>query len=176
MKRRNTRGRASWGCPPFRRTAWSSWRKKRGRALSGFSLTELLVALAILALLAAAAVPLWQRQVQKAHRLDATDTLMRIAVLQERFYFDNGRYAAAAELGQTPPAGLGVTGTERNYYRLQLQTTDSDAAAGFSLTATADPNGPQASDEQCHEFSLDSTGQRTSETASGEDSTTTCWP
>ena len=149
-------------------------RNENARAFPGFSLTELLVALAILALLAAAAVPLWQRQAQKARRLDATDTLMRIAVLQERFYFENGRYAS--ELAAPPPAGLGVTGTERNYYRLQLQTTDSDAAAGFSLTATADPNGPQASDEQCHEFSLDSTGQRTSETASGEDSTTTCWP
>ena len=149
-------------------------RKKRGRALSGFSLTELLVALAILALLAAAAVPLWQRQVQKARRLDATDTLMRIAVLQERFYFENGRYAS--DLAAPPPTGLGITGTGRSYYRLQLQAIDTDAAASFSLTATADQNGPQASDEQCHEFSLDSTGHRTSENASGEDTTTTCWP
>ena len=53
----------------------------------GFSLTELLVVLAILGMLAATAIPLWNRQVERTRRLDATEALMRIAVLQERYYF-----------------------------------------------------------------------------------------
>lgn len=151
-------------------------RNNGARVCKGFSLTELLVALAILALLAAAAVPLWQRQAERARRLDATDALVRIAVLQERFYFENGRHAGAAELGAAPPAGLGVTGTERGYYQLRLAALDGDPTAGFVLAAIADPDGPQAGDEQCRILVLDSTGRRSAETAAGEDSSSACWP
>ena len=72
------------------------------RNIRGFSLTELLVTLAILALLAAAAAPLWVKQFERTRRLDATDALMRVAVLQERFHFENGRYARAGELAVPP--------------------------------------------------------------------------
>ena len=146
------------------------------RRTCGFSLIELLVALAILALLAAAATPLWMSQIERARRLDATDALMRIAVLQERFHFENGRYALAGELAAAPPAGLGVSGTERGYYQLRLQAPQGATANRFTARAAADPNGPQARDEQCRTLSLDSTGLRSAESATGEDTTSTCWP
>ena len=142
----------------------------------GFSLTELLVVLAILGLLTAAAVPLWNRQVERARRMDATDALVRIAVLQERFYLENGRYAGAGELATAAPDGLGVSGTERGYYRLGLQALDGDLAAGYEVSAAADPNGAQAKDEQCRVFRLDSTGRRAAEDAEGEDTSADCWP
>ncbi len=142
----------------------------------GFSLTELLVVLAILGLLTAAAVPLWNRQVERARRMDATDALVRIAVLQERFYLENGRYAGAGELAVAAPNGLGVSGTERGYYRLGLQALDGDLAAGYEVNASAGPDGPQANDEQCRVFRLDSTGLRAAEDADGDDSSADCWP
>ena len=142
----------------------------------GFSLTELLVALAILALLAAAATPLWIKQLERARRLDATDALVRVAVRQERFYFENGRYVRAGELAAPPPAGLGIAGTERGYYELRLQSPVGPIADGFTVEAVADPQGPQAGDDQCSVLSIDSTGRRASENADGEDSTDACWP
>lgn len=142
----------------------------------GFSLTELLVVLAILGLLTAAAVPLWNRQVERARRMDATDALVRIAVLQERFYLENGRYAGAGELATAAPDGLGVSGTERGYYRLELQALDGDLTAGYEVSAAADPDDAQANDEQCRVFRLDSTGRRTAEDADGEDTSADCWP
>ncbi len=142
----------------------------------GFSLTELLVALAILALLAAAATPLWTGQLERARRLDATEALLRVAVLQERFFFENGRYARADVLAVPPPAGLGVGGTERGYYELRLRAPEGGLTGGFRVEAVADPEGPQGGDERCRVFSVDSTGRRTAESAGGEDSTDACWP
>lgn len=146
------------------------------KAIRGFSLTELLVTLAILAMLAAAATPLWVKQLERARRLDATDALMRVAVLQERFHFENGRYARAGELALPPPAGLGVAGTERGYYQLRLHASEGGLSGGFGVEAIADLQGPQAGDGQCRVLSVDSTGRRASENASGEDTTDACWP
>lgn len=146
------------------------------RSDRGFSLTELLVALAILALLAATAAPLWVKQLERTRRLDATDALMRVAVLQERFHFESGRYARAGELAVPPPAGLGVAGTERGYYQLRLRAPEGGLSGGFAVEAIADPEGPQAGDGQCRVLSVDSTGRRASESASGDDTTDTCWP
>ncbi|MYE49168.1 MAG: prepilin-type N-terminal cleavage/methylation domain-containing protein [Gammaproteobacteria bacterium] len=142
----------------------------------GFSLTELLVTLAILALLAAAATPLWIKQLERARRLDATHALVRVAVLQERFYFENGRYARGVELASPPPAGLGVAGTERGYYQLRLRAPEGALSNGFAVEAIAVPEGPQAGDEQCRVLSVDSTGRRASENAVGGESTDACWP
>ncbi len=155
------------------------WRRRGTRAAApagGFSLTELLVALAILALLAAAAVPLWQRQAERARRLDATDALLRIAVLQERFHLENGRYANPGELAAAPPGGLGVAATERGYYALELQALAGDADSGYRALAVAQREGAQAGDDQCRIFALDSTGARSAETSEGEDSSEICWP
>ena len=144
--------------------------------LCGFSLTELLVVLAILAVLMTAAVPLWNRQAERSRRLDATDALMRIAVRQERYYLENGRYAGPSELGAAPPAGLGITATERGHYTLELRALNGDPALGYEARAIAQRPGAQADDAQCRIFTLDSTGLRTAESAAGEDSSAACWP
>lgn len=146
------------------------------RSTRGFSLTELLVTLAILALLTAAATPLWLKQLERARRLDATDALMRVAVLQERFHFESGRYARAGELAVPPPEGLGVAGTERGYYQLRLRAPEGGLSDGFTVEAIADLDGPQAGDGQCRVLSVDSTGRRASESAGGQDTTKDCWP
>ncbi len=149
---------------------------RNGGVSRGFSLTELLVVLAILGLLTAAAVPLWNAQVERSRRMDATNALMRIGVLQERFYFENGRYAGAGDLATPTPEGLGVGGTEYGYYRLSLQALEGDLVEGYEARALVDTDGPQAGDEQCRVFSLDSTGRRAAENVDGDDTTAACWP
>ena len=57
------------------------------------TLVELVIVLAIVAILASVALPSWNSQVQKMRRADARDTLILVQVEQVKYRADNGRYA-----------------------------------------------------------------------------------
>lgn len=129
----------------------------------GFSLLELMIAVGIVAILAAIAVPGYQDQLRKARRADAQAALLAIAMEQERYRAQCTRYAA--RLDGAPgcaPGGyvLGMSQTSpEGYYRLAVAQS---GVAGFTATATA--LGPQASDRSsaldCRLLSLDQDGHR----------------
>lgn len=133
----------------------------------GFTLLELLAAMAIVAVLAAAAIPAWRGMVVKAGRLDATEALMDLASAQERYRFVHGRYCDAA--GGAPPAGLGMVKSRRGWYVLEILAADETS---FTAEARADKASPQADDVLCRVFSIDETGRRGSAPGSVEE----CWP
>ncbi len=127
----------------------------------GFSLIELMIAVAIVGILAAVAWPSYQEHVQKTARTEAVTALMHVANLQEQFFVDNRRYADNF-------AALGITDmTENDYYKMSIvATTDT-------FTVTAKPNkGVPLNDAGCTEFSITDTGLKSS---AGSDSTTKCW-
>ena len=79
----------------------------------GMTLVELLIVVAIVAILASVALPSWNSQVQKARRADARNTLMFVQVEQEKYRADNGSYASSmSALGSaltTPPHVITTT-------------------------------------------------------------------
>jgi type IV pilus assembly protein PilE len=133
-----------------------------GRA-PGFSLIELVVALAIIATLAALAQPAYRRLMLRVHRTEAASALMQIAAMQERHQLQHLAYTSALEAA--PPAGLGLKAmSAEERYTLAIITADAN---GFVAVATA--RGGQADDESCASFTLDESGARAS---SGPN----CWP
>lgn len=66
------------------------------RRKRGFSLAELLIALAAAALLCAVAYPSYTAQVRKARRAECRGALLQTLQLQERLYTQQGTYAAFA--------------------------------------------------------------------------------
>jgi type IV pilus assembly protein PilE len=133
----------------------------------GFTLVELLVALAIISIIMTVAVPGYQGYIARTNRSDATIALMRVAAAQERFYLQHGTYAA--DLG-TRPDGLGISGTQRGYYNLSIIAHDKGLSTGYTVMAKAG-NGSQHDDTDCASFTLNQNGERGSAPKPLE----TCW-
>lgn len=121
----------------------------------GFSLIELMVVVAIIAILAAIAVPWWGRYTFRARRADGQKLLMQIAQSEERYYTDYNHYPAdASSLGY---ASASVT-SENGYYVVTLASSPA-APAGQGYIAKAAPQGVQSKDV-CGSLSIDNTGQK----------------
>jgi type IV pilus assembly protein PilE len=143
---------------------------RRLAAGRGFSLLELLITLAVLAIVTSYAVAAWRDHIKKVRRSEAMSLLMQLTVRQEQFRLQALRYARGAELSAAPPAGLGITATSPGYV-LTTTATDDD----FQGIASVQPDGPQADDTRCWLFGIDSSGRRWAENRSGTDTSDYCW-
>lgn len=114
----------------------------------GFTLIELMIAVAIVAILTAIALPAYQNSVQKGRRADAMAAISSIQQAQERW---RGNYPAySTDLGAS---GLNITSPP--LYALAVTAPTSTAgslARGYIVTATG--QGAQASDAQCARMSV----------------------
>jgi type IV pilus assembly protein PilE len=69
---------------------------RAGHAARGFTLIELMVAVAIVAILAAIAVPAYQSYILRGHVASATSGLSAAAAQMEQYFQDNRTYAAVS--------------------------------------------------------------------------------
>ena len=123
--------------------------RKRSDNVSGMTLIELLIVVAIVGILAAIAGPAWNDQVIKSRRADARNTLLAAQIEQEQYRANNLTYATSMSA-----MGMGsFDSTSRDYYRLEVVSAD---ATSFLITAT--PNGNQANDSTCNAFAVRQTG------------------
>lgn len=141
------------------------------RTDAGITLLELLIALAIAALLAAISYPSYRQQLLRAHRTEAIESLLAIAAAQERHHLAAGRYAET--LAAAGGAGLSMqSATVSGRYDLQLEDTAPDR---YVAVATPVAGGPQAADRRCARLAIQANGQRTAADAAGRDTTPECW-
>lgn len=136
----------------------------RNRQL-GLTLVELMVVVAVMAIVATIAYPIYTNQVQKSRRADAKVALETIASAQERFYTINGRYTNNLALLQVPAAIQGGA-SDQGYYNLAVAHPGGDTQQ-FTATATASSTGPQAGDSGCASFTVNQQGAKTPATG--------CW-
>ncbi|MDH3646805.1 MAG: type IV pilin protein [Gammaproteobacteria bacterium] len=137
---------------------------RKPRNQQGFSIMELMVTVAIVAILTTLAVPAYSNFVARSVRTQAKSTLMLVADRQEHFFLDNKAYAAdLTNLGfKSNPMYVDRNGT-------QVPATSGDRIYKIllaNLTATtftvqAVPLQHQASaDTACGTLSLTHAGQR----------------
>jgi len=114
------------------------------RSKSGFTLVEVMIVVAILAIVLAIALPSYEASIRKSKRTDAQKDLMDFAGFAERIYTQDNSYAAV-----TLPANT-------DYYTYSFPV----AVTATSWTIRAAPIGDQANDK-CGTMDLTNTGLRT---------------
>lgn len=126
----------------------------------GFTLIEVLVAMACVAVLVTVAWPSYQGLVERSQRAQARTALLQAAHWLERAASANGSYPASTDI---PASVLQVEGR-----RYQIQVT----SAPQSYTLSALPLGPQSADA-CGTLTLNHLGVRGVQGAS--QSAAQCW-
>jgi type IV pilus assembly protein PilE len=121
-------------------------------ASRGFTLIELMVAVGVVAILAAIAVPTYTSAMVKGRRSDAESTLMDIAQRQQQYFLDARGYAPnAAALNYTMPVAVSP------FYTIAIVSAAGNPPT-FTATATPIPGTQQASDVT---LTIDNTGAKT---------------
>jgi type IV pilus assembly protein PilE len=139
-------------------------RKKPASGQLGFTLIELMIVVAIVAIISAFAYPSYQRYVIKAKRTVAQNALLQVADRQQQFFMDNKRFAAdMTNLGfSANPYVLGddgmstVAGDSQAVYSISLSNVTAT-----TWTGTAAPlHGQLSRDSYCGSLSLTQAGAK----------------
>ncbi|MFZ5560107.1 MAG: type IV pilin protein [Pseudomonadota bacterium] len=120
----------------------------------GFTLIELMMAVAIVAILTVIAVPSYQGYVARAARANAEGDLMNAASVMERRKSQNFSYIGSGAAGVLPTRSPVDSAPGQQKYDIALTmwdagggvvTTDTDATVRYELRATSHSNfpGPQ---------------------------------
>jgi type IV pilus assembly protein PilE len=116
----------------------------------GFTLIDVLITVAIVAILATIAYPAYQDAVRKSNRAAAESHLSDIAQRQQQFLLDQRAFAAdLTTLGVTTPASV------TPYYTITIAVV-AGPPPGFTVTAA--PIGSQAGDLSGASLTITNTG------------------
>ena len=115
----------------------------------GFSLIELLLVVAIIGMLAAIAIPQFQRFAAKAKQVEAKSNLRHIYNLQLSYFSEVGAFCSKPDIGyQIPCLGFEVKGRPRYGYRTDTVVVSDSVYHGqnvpdlyFNATAQAFGSG-----------------------------------
>lgn len=124
----------------------------------GFTLIELMIAVALVAILAAVALPSYTEYIKRSSRGAAQSELVELAAVQEKIFLNSNAYAISVTTAYSGSStgGLGATTGLSRDSRYSFSTTVNGAS--FTLIATPVSGSTQTGDGN---LSIDAQGQRT---------------
>jgi prepilin-type N-terminal cleavage/methylation domain-containing protein len=112
------------------------------RSAKGFTLVELMIVIAVIAILAAVVVPHFGEELKLAHETAAVQQIKTIQAMQAQFYSQFGHFAGnLTELGPPPPGAGLISKTlaegKRSGYLFEIRGNPG----GYTLTAVPETFG-----------------------------------
>ena len=132
----------------------------------GFSLIELMIAVVIVGILAAVAIPMYSDYVTRSRRADGQATLMQVAQELERCYTQFSKYNDNS--CSVVNGGVVSETSDQGFYGISASGGNLTEST-FTLTAT--PQNEQADDTDCTALTLTHLGEQS---ATGDDPDS-CW-
>ena len=132
----------------------------------GFSLIELMIAVVIVGILAAIAIPMYSDYVTRSRRADGQATLMQVAQELERCYTQFSKYNDNS--CSVVNGGVVSETSDQGFYGISASGGNLTEST-FTLTAT--PQNEQADDTDCAALTLTHLGEQS---ATGDDPDS-CW-
>lgn len=130
--------------------------------ISGFTIIELMISLAVIGITATIAVSMYRPYVLKSRRADGISAILTLQLAEERYRSSNTTYGTLAQIG-------GSSASAQGYYSLAIS---NNTATGFTITATG--QGNQANDSEsgsgCSPLTL------TVSSATATRAPAACWP
>lgn len=139
--------------PAKRQTTWQGTKILKTKLHTGFTLIELMITVAIIAIIAAIAFPLYQNQVEQTRRTTAKSDLLELTQWMERRYSNGFDYRDAGNNPVLPFNQSPQNGTA--FYNISFVGN----ATRDTFTLQAVPTGGQANDD-CGTLTLDEQGNR----------------
>ena len=119
----------------------------------GFTLIEVMIVVAIVAILTALAFPSYTEYIRRGHRAEARAALLQASLWMERAATATGTYPPTASFPTT------LTTIKSGRYTIAVASPPASAASGTAYTLTATPAGGQQGDK-CGNYTLTHTGVR----------------
>ena len=137
---------------------------------AGFTLIELMITVAVVAVLAAIAIPSYTQYVTRANRAGATAVLMDGVQFMERVYSQNNSYlvGTGTPVAPTLPASL-TTAPRDATARYDVAFSGTTTATAYTLKATLKTG---FTDSKCGDLLINQAGTRSVSTSAA---VTDCW-
>ena len=129
------------------------------REMLGFTLVELMIVAAVIAILAAIAIPNYSKYVVRSNRAAAKQFLLTVASKQEQYRLDAGQYATAIFGSAAGSLNL-VQPTETNRYDFTLDACAVPPARCTTYLVRATPKAALAAQVADGELTIDNLGAK----------------
>lgn len=142
--------------------------------MKGFTLIELVIAVAIIGILAAIAYPSYQNSIRRTHHSDAQAALQSFAAAMERKFTENNNYCNNGTVASTTACGgAGDDAGAPDFFATTVPVDGGNATYNLTIVAAeisntefvlrATPTGFMAGDTDCGFFEISHTGARSSQ-------------